>query len=100
MKRFLISLILSFLLFACGGSEFDEGEDYGDLLDTEEGLILTEEEHVGAWGRSDCTLCHNLENIHLTNRTDVPLDIEAIHDQAIAEGVAGCADCHGTNGVP
>lgn len=87
-------------LLSCGSPEFNEGEDYGNLLDSPEGLTLTEEEHEIGWGNSECTICHNLENIHLVNRTDIPIDIEAIHEQAIEDGIAGCVDCHGANGVP
>jgi len=28
------------------------------------------------------------------------INIDAVHDQAIDDGEAGCADCHGANGVP
>ncbi|MBI1909474.1 MAG: hypothetical protein HYS22_04835 [Deltaproteobacteria bacterium] len=88
------------LLMACGGSPVNEGENYGNLLSTDQGLVLTEGEHEAGWGRSDCTLCHNLENIHRINRTGIPIDIDAIHDQALSDGIASCATCHGTNGVP
>jgi len=99
MKRtatFLLLILAS--LSACGGGE-NEGEDYGNLLDSPLGLILTEEEHTGGWGRSQCTLCHNLENIHLENRTGLPLDIDEVHEIALEGGIEVCADCHGTNGV-
>lgn len=94
-----IFLGMTLFLVSCGGSTVDEGEDYGNILDTPDGLILTEEEHQGGWGRADCTTCHNLENIHLVDRTGASIDIETIHDQAIEDGIAGCAACHGTNGI-
>lgn len=102
MKQFLTGLCLLGLVVAissCGESTFNDGEDFGDLLDTPDGLVLTEEEHIGGWGRADCTACHNLENIHLVNRSDIPIDIEAVHEEALEEGIDSCADCHGTNGV-
>ncbi len=100
MKLFLTGVLLfSCFLLSCGGSAFNDGEDYGNLLDSPEGLIVTEEEHVGGWEREDCTMCHNLENIHLVNRTGIPIDIEAIHEEALEDGLASCAPCHGTNGV-
>lgn len=71
-----------------------------DLLDGAEGLTLTEGEHEVGWGKAECTLCHQLENIHLENRTGLPIDIDQIHDDAIEDGVDGCPDCHGANGVP
>lgn len=98
MKPIFIFLVAFFL--SCGSSPLDEGEDYGDLLQGPEGLELTEEEHVEGWGNPNCTLCHNLQNIHLVNRTNLPIDIEAIYNKAIEDGNEGCAVCHGTNGVP
>lgn len=95
-----VLLVLLSLYAACGGSAFNQGEDYGNLLDTPEGLVLTEGEHGIGWGHPECTICHNLENIHLENRTGIPIDIDLIHDQAIEDGIAGCAICHGTNGIP
>jgi hypothetical protein len=90
---------LIFSLFACGGAELDDGEDNGNHLTTPSGLILTQEEHEAGWGLADCTMCHNLENIHLENRTGLPIDIVATHDLAISEGISGCAACHGPNGL-
>ena len=92
-------MILWMLLAACGESDVNQGENFGNLLDSSQGLVLTEAEHEGGWGRTQCSTCHNLENIHLVNRTGIPLDIEAVHNQAIADGPAGCSACHGTNGA-
>lgn len=94
-KMVLVGL---FCLLACG-EVLNNGEDYGDLLQSPEGLTLTEEEHEIGWGRSDCTSCHNLENIHLVNRTTLPIDIDAVRQQALEDGEEGCAICHGTNGI-
>lgn len=93
----VLGVILFLAMSACGQGELNQGEDYGNLLDKTGGLVLTSERHVGGWGRADCTLCHNLKNIHLVNRTGTPIDIRAIHAQAIEKGV--CATCHGNNGV-
>ncbi len=100
MKPFVLysALLTAFFLASCG-SEVDTGEDYGNLFDTPEGLELTQEEHEVGWGNPECTLCHNLHNIHLENRTGIAIDIDAIREQAIEDGIDGCADCHGTNGV-
>jgi hypothetical protein len=92
--------LLALFVLACGGGGVDEGENFGNLLDSPAGLVLTEEEHPDGWGRTDCTLCHHLDNIHLVNRTGLSIDIQATHDQAIAAGIGGCAACHGTNGNP
>src|SRR3990172_11738055 len=91
LKAIWIILVLAALTVGCGEGSFNEGEDYGNLLDGPEGLTLTEEEHEIGWGQSECTICHNLDNIHLVNRTDIPIDIEAIHELALEDGTAGCA---------
>ena len=87
-------------LNACGGSATNQGENFDNLLATPEGLVLTQSEHEIGWGHAECTMCHNLENIHLINRTEIVIDIEVIHQQAIDNGITGCATCHGTNGTP
>lgn len=98
-KLFSILLVLfSLFLFACGSVE-DNGENYGDILDSPDGLILTEEEHQFGWGRSECIMCHNLNNIHTVDRTGLGIDVEAIQEQTFEEGEASCPTCHGTNGV-
>ena len=98
MKIFLLLSILFFGI-ACGDGALDEGENYGNLLDSPEGLVLTEGEHPAGWGRAECTTCHNLDNIHLVDRTGIGVDIEAIHQEALDEGNEGCLTCHGANGV-
>lgn len=85
---------------ACGAAPTNTGENYGNLLTTAAGLVLTQDEHIGGWQRTDCTTCHNLDNIHLINRSGVAVDVAAIHDQTLQDGNAGCPVCHGTNGVP
>lgn len=87
------------VMSSCGGAEFNGGEDYGNLLDTPGGLILNEEKHRVGWGEPNCTICHDLGNIHLVNRTGLDIDIEEIHNDAIEEGISICAECHGNNGV-
>jgi len=101
MKYFKILILLVVLasMISCGGTAVNDGENYGNLLDSPGGLILTQEKHLIGWGNSQCTMCHDLENIHLVNRTGIPIDIQQIHDEAIEGGIAVCADCHGTNGV-
>ncbi|MBI4365906.1 MAG: hypothetical protein HY543_03715 [Deltaproteobacteria bacterium] len=98
MKR--CALILCGLCAACGASPVNSGENYGNIVATPAGLVLTEAEHVGGWGRSDCSTCHHLENIHLVNRSALAIDIAAIRAQALAEGDTGCPACHGANGAP
>lgn len=99
MKITLTVVLFAFLVSACGGAELDKGEDYGNLIDTPDTTFLTQEEHKAGWGLSECTMCHNLENIHLENRTGLPIDIVDTHNRAISEGISGCVTCHGKNGL-
>lgn len=86
-------------LVGCGAASTNTGENFGDLLTSPAGLVLTGAEHPGGWGRTDCDTCHNLGNLHLVNHSAIAIDIAAVHDQAIQNGNAGCIACHGANGV-
>lgn len=97
MKK--LFLVFFLILFGCGSVADDSGENFGNILDSPSGLVLTEEEHVYGWGRSDCLMCHNINNIHLENRTDTDIDVEAIQDTVAEEGEAVCMNCHGSNGT-
>lgn len=98
LMRILCVAALSLAAVNCG-SATHQGEDYGDILETESGLILVESEHTYGWGRSDCLVCHNLENIHLVDNSGLGIDVEAISEQTQDEGEECCAECHGTNGA-
>ncbi len=98
--NFMFAILFIFMLTGCGSAELNEGENYGNLLNTSGGLTLNQSKHELGWGNADCTICHNLENIHLVNRTGTATNITAVHDRAISEGISGCAACHGNNGVP
>jgi len=108
MKKFiLICFVFSALIIAAAcGTGMNEGENYGNLLESPEGLILTPQEHEGGWGRIDCVTCHPVQNMHLANRTrDPSIDIIAIQNLINAVIETGgdpnstCASCHGYNGV-
>jgi hypothetical protein len=86
------------LLFSCGDG-FNEGSNYGDLLNSPEGLVITPDEHKGGWGRQDCFTCHPIHNIHLNDNSNIGLDMNEVRARTVLEGEAGCADCHGTNGL-
>ncbi|MBI2343759.1 MAG: hypothetical protein HYV02_05465 [Deltaproteobacteria bacterium] len=83
---------------ACGSEQL-QGEDYGDLLVSPSGLVLTQDEHAVGWGKSDCTLCHNFNNLHLVDQTNTGINVTAIQDLVFSDGLDSCAVCHGTNGV-
>ncbi|MEM4658550.1 MAG: hypothetical protein QXX77_09050 [Candidatus Methanosuratincola sp.] len=95
----LIALVVMGVAGCAGGD--DEGQDFGNLFDSPEGVVLTEEEHPTGWGRGDCFLCHPQEEIHQQNRTDFPgvLPIEDIQELVIRDGLRSCVICHGNNGV-
>lgn len=100
MMKTLSLIFLSCLIFSFCGFEVSDGEDHGNILDTEAGLILVESEHRIGWGQSNCLLCHQADNIHRVNRTGLgSVDVEEIQDQVLDQGVSICSTCHGTNGV-
>ncbi len=90
---------ISCVAMGCGDVEL-QGEDYGDLLSSPSGLALTQDEHSAGWGKSDCTMCHNMNNIHLEDRTGTGIDMSLIRETVFTDGLTSCAACHGTNGVP
>jgi hypothetical protein len=98
-KLFPLPLLL-FWLFGCGGVDEDEGQDFGNLFNGPEGIILSQDEHVAGWGRSDCLVCHPLEEIHRVNRTGSgTLPLEDIREFVARAGPGSCSVCHGDNGV-
>jgi hypothetical protein len=109
--RFLPLVALLFLV-ACGNDADPEGADYGNLLASPGGLIVLEEEHPTGFGRSDCFGCHEVRNMHVENRTDLPdcrdlpdpptegcIDLAEIQSIIRNQGEDSCALCHGNNGV-
>ena len=99
MKNFLIITVFLTVLTACGEDAVITGEDHGNISAGESGTILVQSEHEIGWGRTDCFECHNVENIHQTDRSGTGLNLEAIRALTEDEGLASCATCHGTNGV-
>lgn len=94
-------LLLFSSIIACVGEE-NEGQNFGNILEGPEGLILTIEEHPDGWGRSDCFVCHPIAAIHIVDRTDgeFPIPIEIIQEIVEEGGLDSCPGCHGDNGVP
>ncbi|MGH7800022.1 MAG: hypothetical protein ACREOW_05245 [Thermodesulfobacteriota bacterium] len=96
MRPLLILMLLGFL--GCV-SEDEGGQNFGDIFDTPEGTVLTQEEHPDGWGRSDCFVCHPIFEIHRVDRTGTGLDLKAIREFVEEEGLDSCPLCHGDNGV-
>ena len=99
----LLLAALALALAACGETATVEGEDYGNLLASPGGLVVLQEEHPHGWGRPDCFLCHNVNNIHTVNRTGLPddvVDLAGVRAIVTTQGDASCPLCHGDNGVP
>ena len=98
MKRLILILLFSSLL-SCVSSD-DEGQDFGNLFDSSEGTVLTQEEHPDGWGRSDCFFCHPIYEIHRVDRTGTGvLPLKDIQKLVEEEGLDSCPLCHGDNGV-
>jgi hypothetical protein len=97
MKKILL-ILFSIGFLGCVGAD-NEGQDFGNIFDSPDGLIVTEEEHPDGWGRSDCFACHPIFDIHQVDRTGGLLPIEDIQELVEEEGLASCPLCHGDNGV-
>ncbi len=96
-KVLLILLLLP--MAACVGGD-DSGQNLGNIFESSEGLILTEEEHPSGWMREDCLACHPLNKIHQVDRTGTGLLLlEDIQEFVLEEGPESCVICHGDNGV-
>ncbi len=98
--RVMIAVMIVGILSGCGSVEPQTGENYGNLLATTGGLTLNQAKHETGWGKSNCNLCHNFNNIHLVDRTGTGIDMAAIRTTVYNQGLSSCATCHGTNGVP
>ena len=100
LRRFgIVMAVAAFAGLGCGGGS-SHGQDFGNLIASAQGTQLTREEHPTGWGRTDCFLCHPVEEIHQVDRSGtgtLPLaDIRAFVAQ---DGLASCHQCHGDNGV-
>jgi hypothetical protein len=101
--QFIVGLALFVLtLCGCGDEASSQSESYGNLLASPGGLVVLEEEHPTGWGRPDCFACHNVNNMHQVNRTELPdaeVDLPGIRAIIRSGGEASCMMCHGANGV-
>lgn len=100
-KRLLASLAL-LALAGCGSGAAPQSEDYGNIFASPAGLVLVQEEHTTGWSRPDCFGCHNVNNIHQVNRSDLPdevVDLPNVRAIVQSGGEASCMMCHGDNGV-
>lgn len=105
----LVSALALASVVGCGSDGPEEGENYGNLLNSPGGLVLVQAEHPAGWMRPECFACHEPRNIHTVNRTGLPdcnedrqeacIDLPGVRAIVDAEGEAGCAQCHGDNGV-
>jgi hypothetical protein len=107
----LLAIVAAFA--ACGNGGAQDGENYGDILSSPDGLVLVEDEHRTGWGRSDCFGCHEIRSMHIVNRTSLPncnevadpaaescIDLPEIQSIIHNGGEQSCMLCHGDNGVP
>ena len=102
MRALLTVGLMLLVMCGCGDDAGPQSENYGNLLASPSGLVLLEEEHPTGWMRPDCFGCHNINNIHQVNRTDLPddeIDLPGIRAIVRNQGEASCTMCHGDNGV-
>ena len=88
------TLLMTMLLLGC---QAEDPCPAGSMLDSDQGLVVTEEEHPDGWARSNCWECHVAMEIHRTGCTP-DVDLDAISDLVDTEGLSSCATCHGDNG--
>ena len=101
-RRAALSTFLLLVAAGCGSSGGATSENYGNLLASPEGLIVTQQEHPTGWGRPECFACHEIRNIHTVNRTGLPdnaVDLASVRAIVRSQGEASCPQCHGGNGV-
>ena len=89
-----LALLLGVLLAGCGQDPCARGS----MLESEGGLIVTENEHPTGWGQDTCTDCHALASLHRLGCTP-DVDLDAIQAKVEQGGIDSCAECHGDNGV-
>jgi hypothetical protein len=100
IRRTLLAVLFLIAASGCGSNGPPQSEDYGNLLNSPQGLLLVQEEHQTGWGRPDCFACHEIRNIHIINRTGDPsFDLAQVRAVVDNLGLASCPQCHGTNGV-
>ena len=68
-----------------------------DALDGDEGLHLTQAEHVIGWGHTDCMVCHQAWQIHPVECID-ECWVDMIQRNADVGDTYSCTACHGDNG--
>ncbi len=98
MRQWVILMLVG--LFGCGSDGSRPAEDYGNLLNSPQGLILERSEHPTGWSRPDCFACHEIRSIHVVNRTGIAdFDLAEVRTVVRNQGIASCTMCHGDNGV-
>lgn len=109
----IVAVALAALCSAgCGSNGDERGDNFGNLLASPAGLEVVREEHPSGWGRLDCFACHEVRNMHVVNRTDLPdcddlppgsfdpcIDLAEIQSIIRNQGQNSCMLCHGTNGT-
>lgn len=92
------SHLLCALALVVGVACADDPCPRGSMVDSDQGLIVSEQEHPTGWGAEDCSECHAFATLHqldCTPNVDWP-DVDAM---VADHGVASCSACHGDNGV-
>lgn len=96
MKRFLRLSLFFVILFLAGCGVQRQYESYPMTLAD---LTITTQNHPHGYGKSECFACHLPSNIHNVDRIGAP-SFAIAKTLVTQQGLASCAGCHGTNGVP
>ena len=66
--RRVAMVMMAVAALGCGRGN-DDGQDFGNLIESAQGTQLTREEHPTGWGRRECFLCHPVDEIHHVDRS-------------------------------
>lgn len=94
ITRILVVLALGACSLAAGCDPCVDGS----MLDSDEGLVITIDEHPDGWGREECTTCHAYEALHRRGCTE-GVDLVLVRETVEEDGMEACGVCHGENGL-
>ena len=104
MIKVLITLLLTSLItLGCSDEEqlSPPKEDHGDIfINNNLTFAVSQKTHPTGWGKANCLVCHNVNNIHKVDRISaLSINLPRIERTIDAQGLKSCTNCHGSNGT-